>query len=99
MRAAGYEPGAMKLQNEWAAEVMAEFPDVVVCDLWQVVRHDTSGVYDDWWKDPYPQFDYFESVPLARALARHMMAAAGKSPDDINPMSVHQLQGSNNASR
>ncbi|MGI9517894.1 MAG: SGNH/GDSL hydrolase family protein [Pirellulaceae bacterium] len=98
-RPPGYEPGGMKQQNEWAAEVVAEFPDVIVCDLWQVVRHDSPGIYEGWWSDPYPQFDYFESVPLARCLARHMMAAAGKSPDDINPMSVHQPQGSNNASR
>jgi len=37
-------------------------------------------------------FNYEESIPTARALARKVIKALGCQDEDINPMSVHSVQ-------
>ena len=82
----------MRRQNEWAAEVLHEFPEIDVCDLWQVVVKGKATVYSDWWFDKRVEFEYPQSVPLARTLARHILQAVGKSPELIHSMEVHSAE-------
>ena len=94
----GRVQGRMDLQNHWAATVMAEFPDVAVCDLWQVVKDGENERYEKWWTRELIHFDYDESIPLGREVARSALQALG-SDVELNPMSVHGARDSLSSSR
>jgi len=81
--------GRMNLQNQWATTVLKEFPEVGVCDLWQLIKDQENERYADWWKGDSVSFNYLESVPLGRKVAESAMRAIGRN-GDINPPSVHQ---------
>jgi hypothetical protein len=66
--------GRMRLQNQWAAEVMAGHPDIVVCDLWQVVKDGERSVYAKWWLEGDVHFSEELAAPLARALAEAVVS-------------------------
>ena len=91
----GQVPGRMRLQNEWAAEVLKDFPDIEVCDLFQVVVNGRESVYKNWWYNKSINFSYRESVPLGRILAGHILTALGQNPEDINPPTVHSVKMAN----
>jgi len=88
----GRVPGRMRLENKWAAEVMAKHPDVLICDQWQVVKNGADSVYAKWWYNKNVHFNYRESIPIARELARTVMKALGRQDEGINPMSVHGVK-------
>ena len=88
---AGMVPGRMGEQNRWAAEVLAEFPEVEICDFWQLVKDGEDGFYQDWWYNKNANFNYPESIPLARHLARYILRASG-SAGEINPASHHLVE-------
>lgn len=64
----GKVPGRMDMQNQWAAEVLEDHPEIAVCDLWKVVKSGEEGVFADWWKGKRTQFNYKQSLPLVEAL-------------------------------
>ncbi len=78
-------PGRMRVQNEWAAEVMARHPEIMICDHWQLVMNNFDGFYSQWCRGRNVHFRHGPEVPLGRSLARHVMRALGKDGDDINP--------------
>ncbi len=88
----GKVPGRMRLQNDWAAEVLLDHPDIAVCDLWQVVANGRQSVYRDWWYNKDFTFEYPQSVPLARNLARYILNGLEQPLDRMNPMSAHTLE-------
>ncbi len=88
----GYVPGRMKLQNQWAAEVMSDFPEITTCDLWRVVKENKSQDFTQWWKSNDLYFDYTQSVWLARELATKILVALDRDPKEMNPISVHALK-------
>lgn len=90
--------GRMNLQNQWATAVLKEFPEVDICDLWQLVKDQENERYADWWKGDTLNFNYLESVPLGRKVAESAMRAMGQS-GEINPPSVHQPASPLNGSR
>ena len=63
------KPGRLKMQNQWAAEVLVSHPEIAVCKLWEVVKNDKVGVYKKWWYGKSPNFKFPQSQPLAKALA------------------------------
>ena len=89
----GRVPGRMDLQNQWAAAVVSEFPEVHTCDLWQVVDDGKNGPFAKWWERREIHFDPQQSIPLGRELAKVTLEALG-STETINPLSVHQLTDS-----
>jgi len=88
----GRVPGRMRLQNEWAEEVLQDYPEIEICDLYQVVTDGKQSLYLDWWYNKSIKFTYRQSIPLARTLARHILRAAGLPVAAINPLSVHSAQ-------
>ena len=82
----------MKLQNQWAAEVMSDFPEITTCDLWRVVKENKSQDFTQWWKSNDLYFDYTQSVWLARELATKILVALDRDPKEMNPISVHALK-------
>ncbi len=78
-------PGRTKLQNEWAAAVLKDNPEVLVCDLWQTVTANPTGVFDEWWAGADWSFKYRESVPLAEAVADSILQAASGSATEPAP--------------
>lgn len=74
----GLVQGRMQLQNQWAAEVLQGYPQIQVCDLWQVVKDNSDGVFDDWWAGNSLRFDDKTSQPLGQAVARALEQAAGQ---------------------
>lgn len=91
-QSSGLHVGRMRTQNEWAAEVLKDYPEIAICDLHQVVVNGKETVYKDWWYNKKPEFEYPQSVPLGRSLARHILEAIGESADKIQPMDVHSAQ-------
>ena len=89
MRSNQIKMNRMNLQNQWATTVLKEFPEVGVCDLWQLIKDQENERYADWWKGDSVSFNYLESVPLGRKVAESAMRAIGRN-GDINPPSVHQ---------
>ncbi len=65
----GLVEGRMKLQNDWVAPLLREFPEIHVCDLWQVVADDSDGIFRKWWEGNSLAFDYPASRPLGAAVA------------------------------
>ena len=65
----GKVPGRMKLQNRWAAEVLSEYPQIEICDLWQTVVDGRDADFKDWWNSTRPQFNYKQSKKVAEAIA------------------------------
>ena len=94
----GMVQGRMKLQNLWANEVLSEFSDIAVCDLWKVAESEVDGVLKGWWSRQNFYFDYQRSIPLGRALAEKTIQVLNV-PGQINPPSVHQPSDTVNASR
>ncbi|MDG2015114.1 MAG: hypothetical protein P8J33_16530 [Pirellulaceae bacterium] len=80
--------GRMELQNHWAAVVMAEFPNVKISDVWQVVKDGRKERYKNWWRGDSISFDYLESIPLGRCVGESVLQTLGRS-GELNPMSVH----------
>lgn len=66
----GKFPGRMKLQNRWAAEVLNDYPEVEICDLWQTVVDGRDTDFKDWWSSTRPQFNYKQSKVIADAIAK-----------------------------
>lgn len=66
----GKVPGRMRLQNQWAQEVFERFPNVKTCDLWTIVKEDTEGEFQQWWKEDRIQFNYPQSKVLVEAIAK-----------------------------
>ena len=58
--------GRMKLQNQWATDVLRDFPAVDTCDLWNLVTQNADGTYDEWLKGKAVTFNGPESAPLGR---------------------------------
>ncbi len=77
----GMVQGRMRLQNQWAADVLHDFPEVETCDLSELVTQNADGIYDEWLKGKAATFNGLESAPLGRAVASSMMQAAGLSGD------------------
>ena len=94
----GRVQGRMNLQNQWASTVLKEFPEIVSCDLWQLVKDQENERYADWWKGESVSFNYLESVPLGRKVAESVSQALGQG-GEINPPSVHQPARPLNGSR
>ncbi len=90
--------GRMDLQNRWAADVLKEYPDIVVCDLWKVVKDDEQDVYTHWWSGNWVNFDYKQSIPLGRTVAKAVLTALG-SAQELNPLSAHSSADSISSSR
>ncbi|HMO13294.1 MAG TPA: SGNH/GDSL hydrolase family protein [Pirellulaceae bacterium] len=88
----GRVPGRMRLQNDWAREVLADHPEIAVCDLWQVVYNGRNTFYADWWYNKNTAFDYQLSIPLARNLAKHILLQLGLAPEMIHPATVHSAE-------
>lgn len=49
-RTMGRKHGADLIFNRAAMEVLAHHPDILINDLNQSIRDDTSGVFDKWWR-------------------------------------------------
>lgn len=73
--ATSLKPGRMKLQNRWAAEVLTSYPDVLVCPVWDKVKSDKSGRYQEWWYGKNVKFKYPQSIPLAKSIAASVVDA------------------------
>ena len=75
-------PGRMRLQNQWAAEMLEKHPDVVVCDQWQFVKDGEKvkdGPYEVWWYCKNVHFRSKEqAVPLGELLAETALVVSGK---------------------
>jgi len=82
----GSVPGRMRVENEWAAEVMARHPEVAVCDHWQLVMNEFDGFYRDWLRGRRIHLYGDEAAPLGRALARCVMKVLGRPESDIKPL-------------
>ena len=85
----GMVPGRMQLTNQWAGEVFQNYPEVTVCDLWELV--DQDPLYEGWRQGRVNAFDYRKSVPLGRSLATTILQALGTGRT-INPESVHEVE-------
>ncbi len=88
----GRVTGRMRRQNEWAREVLKTRPEIAICDLWQVVKNGEATVYKDWWYSKRTDFEYPQSIPLARNLARYILQAAEIDESKIQPPSVHIME-------
>lgn len=73
--------GRMEMQNQWAADVLRDFPSVDTCDLWDLVSQNADGTWDEWLKGKAVTFNGLESAPLGRAVAQAMLQAAEVSGD------------------
>lgn len=71
-------PGRMRLQNQWAAEVLKSHPEIIVCPAWQVVKQNPRGLYDQWWFGKKLNFKYPQAQPIARELAKAIRIALKK---------------------
>lgn len=84
----GRIPGRMKLQNEWVTELLKEFPDVMVCDQWQMIKNAEDGFFKPWWYSKNVHFTAGQSIPLGRLLARSILKALGKTQEEINAINT-----------
>lgn len=78
-RPQGLVQGRTELQNQWAKEVLAEFPSVSVCDLENLVSSNPDGIYDEWWQGKSATFNGNQSRPLAEAVAQCLMETAAQT--------------------
>jgi len=74
----GLVPGRTRQLNQWAAEVIADYPDIAVCDLWSVVAAGEETTYREWWYTKDISFNARQAVPLAEALAQSVLDALGR---------------------
>ena len=65
----GRVSGRMKLQNQWAAEVIEAYPEIKTCDFWQLIKEGEESDFSKWWASSRPQFDYPQSKILANKIA------------------------------
>lgn len=65
----GKVAGRMKLQNRWAAEVLSEYPEIEICDLWRTVVDGRDSEFKDWWDSTRPQFTYKQSKKIVEVIA------------------------------
>ncbi len=75
----GLVQGRMQLQNQWAAEVLQDYPQIAVCDLWQVVQDNPDGAFDQWWSGNDLTFNVTSPVPLAGKVAESLLQASGQN--------------------
>lgn len=75
----GKVPGRMKLQNQWAAEVLSDYPAVVTCDLWQIVADGRETDFQEWWQKSRPQFNFRQSKKLAAAIAETLESSTNNN--------------------
>ncbi len=68
----GLVPGRMRLQNQWAEEVMDRHPEIQICDLWGAIKFSSKEVYKDWWFGKDLNFRYPQTKPVAQALANKL---------------------------
>ena len=61
-----------KYLNPWAAEVIARYPAITVCDQWQYVKDNESDLYKDWWAGKNVHFGGTQADALGRVLAGHV---------------------------
>ena len=87
-----------KRKTDTQSHNLKEFPEIVSCDLWQLVKDQENERYADWWKGESVSFNYLESVPLGRKVAESVSQALGQG-GEINPPSVHQPARPLNGSR
>ncbi|MFT5304113.1 MAG: hypothetical protein ACI814_004938 [Mariniblastus sp.] len=90
----GRTPSAMRdSYNPWAAEVVAQFPEITVCDQWQFVYEGRMSVYQAWWKSDDIHFAGAPAYGLGRLVAQHVMDRLGlyrprgfePPPDQVKP--------------
>lgn len=67
-------PGRMKLQNLWAAEILKSHPEIRVCKVWEIVKKNESGRYDEWWYGKNPNFKFQQTLPLAKEIGGAIQA-------------------------
>lgn len=65
-------PGRMRDLNSIAKKVLLKYPEIVICDLWNVVKQNPNGIYDDWWFGRSAKFKFQQSKPLAAELAKEV---------------------------
>jgi len=75
----GRKAGRMKLQNEWAAEVMRRHPKISTCDQWQFVKDNRDGLYTEWWQGKNVHFGGRPADELGRLLGEHVMKVLEKN--------------------
>ena len=73
----GRKAGRMRLQNEWAAEVVPRHPKITVRDQWQFVKDNRDGIYTEWWRGRNVHFGGKPADELGRLLAQHVMEVLG----------------------
>lgn len=66
-----------KFLNPWAAEVMADYPEITVCDQWRFVHENRNGVYKAWWDGDDIHFSGAPAYGIGRLLARHVLELVG----------------------
>lgn len=90
--AAGSQPlglvqGRMALQNGWARDVLKDHPEIMVCDLWQLVEDNAGGTWDQWWAGRNVTFNNPSARPLGQRVAESILAAADRQPTAAAPES------------
>jgi hypothetical protein len=64
--------------NPWAAEVVARYPQISVCDQWQLVKDGADGLYREWWPGTDVHFSGERAAALGRLLADSVLKATGR---------------------
>jgi hypothetical protein len=67
-----------KYLNPWAAEVVARYPQISVCDQWQFVKDGADGLYREWWAGTDVHFSGEQAAALGRLLADSVLKATGR---------------------
>lgn len=65
-------PGRMRDLNYIAKKILLQHPEIGTCDLWNVVKQNSDGLYDDWWFGRTAKFKFQQSKPLAAELAKEI---------------------------
>ena len=65
-------PGRMRDLNYIAEKILLKHPEIETCDLWNVVKQNSEGIYDDWWFGRTAKFKFQQSKPLAAELAKEI---------------------------
>lgn len=78
-RAPGRKSGVAKTYlNPWAAEVVADYPEITICDQWQFVHENRNGLYKQWWKGDNVHFSAGPAYGIGRLLAEHILELVGE---------------------
>ena len=67
-----------KYLNPWAAEVVARYPQISVCDQWQLVKDGADGLYREWWPGTDVHFSGERTAALGRLPADSVLKATGR---------------------